>query len=172
MNNLNIGAGTAVILNLSTTAATTTGSLSGALGTPSSGTNTATINNGGQLFTVNQTTAGTYAGVIAGAGGFTLGSLSTGTLNLTGANPYSGDTTVSGGTLQLPAGGSISGETVIVGNMSGDNGALSVTGGSVVSNAEATLATIPVPAGRRRSAAERGLATNSTWAFSGPGFLT
>ena len=82
VNNPNVGAGTAVVLNLSTTAATTTGSLSGTIATPSSGTNTATINNGGQLFTVNQTAAGTYAGVIAGTGGFTLGTLSTNTLIL------------------------------------------------------------------------------------------
>ena len=104
VNNPNTGAGTAVVLNLSTTAATTTGSLSGAIGTPSSGTNTATINNGGQLFTVNQTTAGTFAGKIAGTGGFTLGALSTNTLTLTGSNSYSGTTTVAGGTLAVNGG--------------------------------------------------------------------
>ena len=61
--------GNAVILNLSTTASTITGSLSGTIATPNSGTNTVTINNGGQLFTVNQTSLGTFAGVIAGNGG-------------------------------------------------------------------------------------------------------
>ena len=55
VSNPNSAAGTAVVLNLSTTAGTTRGSLNGTLATPSSGTNTATINNGGQLFTVNQT---------------------------------------------------------------------------------------------------------------------
>ncbi|MEI7912930.1 MAG: autotransporter-associated beta strand repeat-containing protein, partial [Verrucomicrobiota bacterium] len=99
VSNPNSAAGTAVVLNLSTTAGTTRGSLNGTLATPSSGTNTATINNGGQLFTVNQTTAGSYAGVIAGSGGFTLGTLSTNTLTLSGANTYSGGTTVSAGTL-------------------------------------------------------------------------
>jgi fibronectin-binding autotransporter adhesin len=85
VTNPNTGAGTDVVLNLSTVAATTTGSLSGgAFATPSSGTNTATINNGGQLFTVNQTTAGSYYGTIAGSGGFALGSLSTNALSLAG----------------------------------------------------------------------------------------
>ena len=103
VNNPNTGAGTAVVLNLSTTAATTTGTLSGTLAVPSSLTNTATINNGGQLFTVNQTSDATYAGVIAGTGGFTLGASSTNKLTLAGtaANTYLGTTTVSAGTLSL-----------------------------------------------------------------------
>ncbi len=101
VNNPNTGAGTNVVLNLSTAAATTTGSLSGAIATPSGGTNTATINNGGLLFTVNQTAPGAYAGAIAGVGGFTLGSLSTSTLTLSGANTYTGPTTISSGTLSL-----------------------------------------------------------------------
>ena len=99
VNNTNTGAGADVVLNLSTTAPTTTGSLSGTIAAPSSGTNTATINNGGELFTVNQTADGEYDGVIAGTGGFTLGNLSTGTLTLTGTNTYSGDTTINAGTL-------------------------------------------------------------------------
>ena len=99
VENTNTGTGTAVVLNLSTTAPTTKGSLSGAKATPSSGTNTVTINNGGQLLTINQTADTTYAGIIAGNGGFTLGSLSTNALTLSGANTYSGATTVDAGTL-------------------------------------------------------------------------
>jgi autotransporter-associated beta strand protein len=101
VNNPNTGAGTAVILNLATAVDTTVGSLSGTKATPSSGTNTSTINNGGsgRNFTVNQTTAGTFDGVIAGAGNFTLGSSSTNVLTLTGANTYTGITTISGGIL-------------------------------------------------------------------------
>ncbi|MGV3661362.1 MAG: beta strand repeat-containing protein [Prosthecobacter sp.] len=102
VNNSNTGAGTAVVLNLATAADTTVGSLSGTLATPSSGSNTATINTQtGRTFTINQTAAGTYAGTIAGSGSVTLGSLSTNTLTLTGANSYTGTTTVNGGTLEV-----------------------------------------------------------------------
>ena len=102
-NNNSTAAGTAAILNLATAVDTTTGSLSGTLATPTSDTNTATINTQtGRNFTVNQTTSDTYAGVIAGAGSFTLGSLSTNTLTLTGNNTtYTGVTTVSAGTLNI-----------------------------------------------------------------------
>jgi fibronectin-binding autotransporter adhesin len=99
VNNPNTGPGTAVLLNLPTASPTTTGSLSGTIATPSSGTNTATIDNGGQLFTVNQTTPGTFGGTISDTGGFTLGSLSTSSLTLSGQNTYTGPTTVSAGTL-------------------------------------------------------------------------
>ncbi len=100
VNNPNPSAGTAVVLNLSTTAPTTTGSLSGAIATPAIGTNTATINIGGtQVLTVNQTSAGTYAGDLAGTGGLTLGSLSTAPLTLSGTNTYTGATQVNGGIL-------------------------------------------------------------------------
>ncbi len=103
VNNLNIEAGTDVVLNLATAADTTVGSLSGAIATPSSLTNTATINNGGtgRNFIVNQTADGTFDGVIAGAGNFTLGSLSTAALSLNGANTYTGDTTVNAGRLRV-----------------------------------------------------------------------
>ena len=55
-NNTNsTGAGTAVVLTLATAATTTTGSLSGTIATPTSGTNTVTINiQSGELFTVNR----------------------------------------------------------------------------------------------------------------------
>jgi fibronectin-binding autotransporter adhesin len=109
VNNPNSGAGSAVVLNLSTTAATTVGSLSGTIATPSSGTNTATINSGGQLFTVNQITPGTYAGVIAGTGGFVLGGLSTSTLTLSGTNTYTGGTTINAGTVRVAADSNLGG---------------------------------------------------------------
>ena len=99
VNNPNAGAGTATVLNLSTSVPTVVGTLSGNVAVPSSGTNTVTINNGGQLLTINATTAGTFAGTIAGSGGLALG---TGTQTLTGTNTYSGPTTInSGATLNL-----------------------------------------------------------------------
>jgi autotransporter-associated beta strand protein len=102
-NNNTTADATNTVLNLSTTADTVKGSLSGAILTPLTGTNTATINTGGsgRNFTINQTVAGTFAGVIAGAGDFTLGALSTNTLTLTGTNTYSGNTTVNGGVLSV-----------------------------------------------------------------------
>ena len=100
VNNTNTtGAGTAVVLNLNTLSATTLGSLSGTISTPTSGTNTVTINNGGFNFSVNQTAVGTYQGLIAGTGGFVTSTTSTNALTLTGNNTYSGGTFVNGGTL-------------------------------------------------------------------------
>jgi autotransporter-associated beta strand protein len=116
VNNTNTGAGTDAALNLATSVNSTTGSLSGTIAVPSSGVNTATINTqSGRAFTVNQTTAGIYAGVIAGAGDFVLGASSTNTLTLTGANTYTGTTTVNAGTLALIGGSQASPITVSTG---------------------------------------------------------
>ncbi len=112
VNNPNSGAGTAVVLNLSTTAPTTTSGLSGTIATPTSGANTATINNGGQLFTVNQVSTGTFSGTIAGAGGFTLSSLSTAPLTFSGASTYTGATNINASSLNLSSTGSL-GNTAI-----------------------------------------------------------
>ena len=88
-----------MVLNLATGVDTTAGSLSGTVATPSSGTNTVTINNGGAgtSFTVNQTNAAIFPGVIAGAGALTLGNLSTNRLTITGANTYTGATVINAG---------------------------------------------------------------------------
>ena len=138
-NNNTTAAGTNAILNLATAVDTTVGSLSGTISAPTSGTNTATLNNGGggRNFTVNQTAVGTYAGVIAGAGAFTLGSLSTNTLTLTGANSYSGATSVTAGTLNVTNTLATSGVTVSGGtlNLSGSGtlgaGTVSASGGTL-----------------------------------------
>ena len=130
VNNTNTAAGTAAALNLSTGLDTTVGSLSGTIATPSSGTNTATINTQtGRSFTVNQTAAGTYAGVIAGAGSFTLGSLSTNTLTLTGTNTYTGGTILNQGTITVGAAGTLGAST----------GALSVNNTNTAAGTAATL---------------------------------
>jgi autotransporter-associated beta strand protein len=116
VNNTNTGVGTDAVLNLATAVNTTTGSLSGTIAVPSSGVNTATINTQtGRTFTVNQTVDGTYAGVIAGSGDFVLGASSTNTLTLTGANTYTGTTTVNAGTLALVGGSQASPITVSTG---------------------------------------------------------
>jgi autotransporter-associated beta strand protein len=96
--NTNGASGQAAVVNLSTSQPTTVGTLSGTAGAG----NTATINNGGQLFTVNQGATATYDGSITGAGGFTLGagSSSTAQLTLSGTNTYTGATNVNGGTLK------------------------------------------------------------------------
>ena len=54
---------------------------------------------------INQVGAGTYAGIISGTGSLTKNGAST--LSLTGANTYSGITTVSAGSLQVGDGGTI-----------------------------------------------------------------
>ncbi|MBW8782406.1 MAG: autotransporter-associated beta strand repeat-containing protein [Verrucomicrobia bacterium] len=145
VNNANTGAGTAVILNLATAVDTTTGSLSGTNATPSSGTNTATINTQtGRNFTVNQTVASTYAGVIAGAGSFTLGSSSTNALTLSGSNTYTGATTVSAGTLTLSGTGAInasSGISVATGATFNNSGTVAVTSGLTLAEGSALAGT-------------------------------
>ena len=60
----------------------------------------------------NRTDVVTYAGVVSGTG--TLNQIGTGTLTLTGANIYTGVTTISAGTLQIGNGGTIGS---IVGNV-------------------------------------------------------
>ena len=57
----------------------------------------------GNTLTVNETVARTYAGVISGSGG--LIKQGAAALTLSGANTYSGTTTISAGTLQVGAGG-------------------------------------------------------------------
>ena len=167
LNNTNTGAGNDVVLNLSTTAPTVTGSLSGTIAAPSSGTNTATINNGGQLFTVNQTANGSYAGVIAGNGGFTLGNLSTSTLMLSGDNTYSGGTTINAGTLQVGNANAL-GTGAVINKATldlGTNNLLLGTGSSYTQNNGSTLALTADTAsiyGRITSAVAASVASTST----------
>jgi len=98
VNNVNVGAATAVNVNLNSSE--TVGSLLGSLATASSGVNTATINllGASTILTVNQSVNSTFAGSIAGPGGLTKSG--NGTLTLAGANTYTGGTIISGGTLR------------------------------------------------------------------------
>lgn len=138
VNNANVGAATAVILNLATAVDTIVGSLSGTVATPSSGSNSATINNGGsgRNFTVNQTTDGSYAGVIDGAGSLTIGSLSTSALTLSGTNSYTGATTVKAGKLYVTGNISTSALATVESGATiggtGNLGAITVDAGGVI----------------------------------------
>jgi autotransporter-associated beta strand protein len=129
VNNPNTNAGTTVSLNLNS--AQTVGSLSGTMGTPSSGTNIAQINLTGAstVLTVNQTAANSFAGRLTGTGGLTLGSGSNQALTLTGTNTYTGATAINGGTLVVN-GSLASGSAVSVG-ASGTLGGSGTVGGTV-----------------------------------------
>ncbi len=93
--------------DLTLNASETVGSLSGVAGTTVTlGANTLTA--GGN----NGTT--TYAGVIGGTGGLTK--IGSGTLTLSGANTYSGTTTVSAGTLALGVSNSLANDSELLVN--------------------------------------------------------
>jgi len=98
---LTLSAGTFNLNNNNQTVASLAGA--GAIGT---GTGT------GGILTVNNTSVPTtFSGIISGAGGITLSPSNTKTLMLTGANTYTGPTTISGGTLQMGANGVLSNGT-------------------------------------------------------------
>ena len=81
----------------------------------------------------NQVADGTYAGDMSGTGALTK--IGGGILTLTGANTYSGDTTVKAGTLAVSGTGRIGGVTLAnlrVGRTSGDNGTLVIEAGGQV----------------------------------------
>lgn len=65
------------------------------------------ISLGSATLTVNATAAGIYAGAISGTGGLTFSGSNTNTLTLSGANTYSGTTTISAGTLLAASTGAI-----------------------------------------------------------------
>ncbi|HTR43225.1 MAG TPA: autotransporter-associated beta strand repeat-containing protein [Pseudomonadales bacterium] len=68
-----------------------------------------------------------YSGVLSGTGS-SLTKTGTGMLTLSGANSYSGTTTVNGGTLELPAGGAINGGALGGGGFLIDGGVLTSSG--------------------------------------------
>jgi len=138
VNNPNTGAGTDVVLNLN--GSVTTGSLSGAIATPSSGTNTATINIAAtKTLTVNQAVDGVYAGTIAGSNG-ALYKLGDGKLTLSGANTFTGGTRLDEGTLSINSlsdtGTSALGNS---GSITVNGGTFQYTGSDVVSSSRFLL---------------------------------
>ncbi len=135
------GLGTLVLTGANTYSGTTNVS-SGTLQIGNGGTSGAIagnlIDNGAVIF--NRSDSVTVAGVVSGSG--TLEQKGTGTLILTGANTFSGTTTVSSGTLRL-SGGSLAGAVNVAsgGTLTGDlTGATTATIGDAVSIASgATL---------------------------------
>ncbi len=81
----------------------------------------------------------TYADAISGSGSVTKQSV--GTLTLSGANTYTGETTVSAGTLAVTSTGGIAhpSGTLTVGKADGDNGTLEIAAGGSVSNGAGIL---------------------------------
>jgi autotransporter-associated beta strand protein len=95
----------------------------------------AAVDNGGFLLAITGAGNTTIGTVISGTGGLTKGSGSPGTLSLTGANTYTGSTTVLGGVLNIQndtALGTTAGGTTV------NSGALQIQGGITV-GAESTV---------------------------------
>lgn len=120
------------------------GSATGSLGTD-------LVNNGALVFA--PTGSSSYGGVISGTG--TLTQQGSGILSLTGADTYSGGTTIAAGTLAVTSGGAINHTAADVSIASG--GTLSVSGGSV-SNAFGTVGNL---------GAGTATVTSGTWTNAG-----
>lgn len=116
-------------------------------------------NNGLVRFT--QDTAGTYAGIVSGSGAVekTLG----GVLTLTGANSYSGGTTINAGTISISSDG----------NLGAASGGLTLNGGTLASTADlATSRVTTVAAGGGAFAPAAGTTLTHNGFISGSGLLT
>ncbi|WP_196217485.1 autotransporter-associated beta strand repeat-containing protein, partial [Burkholderia pseudomallei] len=132
-----IGTGTTTLTGANTYSGTTAVS-SGILqvgngGTTGSlGTGATTLSSPGTLaFNFSAPTTYTYGGVISGTG--SLLQNGAGTTTLTGANTYSGGTTISAGTLALGSGGSIVGNVVDNGTLFFANNTNNITFGGAIS---------------------------------------
>ena len=113
--------------NLTLTGAETIGALAGVTGT--------TVTLGANTLTTGDATNTTMAGIIDGVGGG-LTKQGAGTFTLTGANTYTGVTTVNAGTLALTGSGAVASTLV---NVSG-SGILSTDGAAIADMAAVTLA--------------------------------
>ncbi len=98
-----------------------------------------TVTLGSKTLTVGDSSSTTFAGIIAGSGGG-LAKIGAGTLTLTGANTYTGTTTISGGTIALSAAGSLSDSTAV--NLSVATGIFDISGITAASETVGSLAGI------------------------------
>ena len=125
INNLSPDEGSAVALDIN--GSVSTGSLSGTIGSPTQGINTATITiAANKALTVNQATDDTYYGLVAGAGRFVKSGPAA--LTLTGINTYTGGTTLTNGILSIDRLNNNS--SAGLSNL-GTSGPISVTGGTL-----------------------------------------
>ncbi|SBS36322.1 Cadherin domain protein [Marinomonas spartinae] len=128
----------------------TIGNLSGVSGTR--------VDLGANTLTVNQTNSSSFAGVMSGTGG--LIKTGAGTLALSGANTYTGDTTISSGEVFASGGSAIA-----------DNSAVTVAAGATFELSTSTSETIGSIAGAGSIAANGGTLTvggdNTSTTFSG-----
>ncbi len=103
----------------------------------------ALVSLGNAVVTLDNTMTDTYAGKISGTGGVTKSNA--GTLILTGANDYTGSTSVSAGTLQLNRSG---GNTLpATNNVTVNGGTLKVSTNQTLNNLSVTSGTLVIDAG-------------------------
>lgn len=125
INNLSPDDGTAVVLNVNGSVGV--GSLSGTIGTPYRGVNTATIAIAAtKALTVNQAVDDTYYGLVTGAGKFVKSGPAS--LTLTGVNTYSGGTTLAQGILSVDR---LNNNSAAGLSNLGNSGPIMVTGGTL-----------------------------------------
>lgn len=117
--------------------------------------------------------ASTYAGVISGTGRLDVGSISssTGTLTLTGANTYSGGTSINAGLLQIGADNTLPTTTSV---SIGASGSLDVVNNQTIARLNGTYGgSVSLGAGKTLTLAATSGSSSATFdgSFSGPGAL-
>ena len=136
--NVVVGSGSGNITIARETAST--GTLNLGTGTTVGTLSAATITGGNGTAVVNINQNGSYTLGSNMTGSLSLNHIGTGTTALTGMNSYAGTTLVKSGTLEVATGGSINDTwDIFVGLLSGDNGTLHLSGGSVSNAVDANV---------------------------------